>query len=161
MAAIVLVGWKSYFIGKCAHIFQNAQTGSPLRVLIFKGDTRLFPRACVYNKVCGCLERNGIYWLDIKHPNLQTYARLGWHTAHVCPCIYSLFCTNYRVVIAGVVATFTHLTLFKVDCVHRINNLYNRRWGIRNSHYSNYRVAVGLLIGQGRERKQPTLPYLW
>ena len=23
---------------------------------------------------------------------------------------------------------FTHLTLFKVDCVHRINNLYNTRW---------------------------------
>ena len=61
MAAIVFVGWKSYFIAKHAHIFQDAQTGSPLGVLIFKGDTRLFPRARIYNKVCGCLEQNGIY----------------------------------------------------------------------------------------------------
>jgi len=106
MAGIVLIEWKSYFIAKHAHIFQDAQTGSPLGVLILRQDTRLFSRVRIYNKVCGCLERNGIYWLDIKHPNLQTYARLGWHTAHVCPCIYGLFCTNYRVVIAGVVATF-------------------------------------------------------
>ena len=148
MAAIVLVGWKSYFIGKCAHVFKDAQAGLSLGASMFKGYTRVFPRARIYNKVCGCLERNGIYWLDIKHPNLQTYARLGWHTAHVCPCIYGLFCTNYRVVIAGVVATFTHLTLFKVNCRHRINNLYNRRWGIRNSHYSNYRVAV---VGETRD----------
>ena len=28
---------------------------------------------------------------------------------------------------------FTHLTLFKVDFVHRINNLYNTRWG-NNKH---------------------------
>jgi len=61
MAGIVLVGWKSYFIAKHAHIFQDAQTGLPLGVLIFKGDTRLFPRARIYNKVCSCLERNGIY----------------------------------------------------------------------------------------------------
>ena len=61
MAGIVLIEWKSYFIAKHAHIFKDAQAGSPLRVLIFKGDTRLFPRAGVYNKVCGCLERNGIY----------------------------------------------------------------------------------------------------
>ena len=74
MAAIVLVGWKSYFIAKHAHIFQDAQAGSPLRVLIFKGDTRLFPRARIYNKVCGCLERNGIYLVRNqtgKHPNLR------------------------------------------------------------------------------------------
>ena len=61
MAAIVLVGWKSYFIARCAHVFKDAQAGLPLGVLIFKGDTRLFPRAHIYNKVCGCLERNGIY----------------------------------------------------------------------------------------------------
>ena len=61
MAAIAFVGRKSYFIAKHAHIFQDAQTGSPLRVLIFKGDTSLSPRVRIYNKVCGCLERNGIY----------------------------------------------------------------------------------------------------
>ena len=74
MAGIVLIEWKSYFIGKCAHIFQDAQTGSPLRVLIFKGDTRLFPRARIYNKVCSCLERNGIYLVrnqTAKHQNLR------------------------------------------------------------------------------------------
>ena len=27
-------------------------------------------------------------------------------------------------------------------------------------HYTNYRVAVGLLVGQGWERKRPTLPKL-
>ncbi|KDR51023.1 hypothetical protein HMPREF1991_02933 [Hoylesella loescheii DSM 19665 = JCM 12249 = ATCC 15930] len=61
MAGIVFVGWKSYFIGKCAHVFKDAQVGSPLGVLILRQDTRLFPRARIYNKVCGCLERNGIY----------------------------------------------------------------------------------------------------
>ena len=61
MAAIVFVGWKSYFIAKHAHIFQDAQTGSPLGASIFKGDTSALFRARVYNKVCGCLERNGIY----------------------------------------------------------------------------------------------------
>jgi len=29
-----------------------------------------------------------------------------------------------------------------------------------NSYIANYRVAVGLLVGQGWERKQPTLPSL-
>ena len=74
MAAIVLVGWKSYFIARCAHVFKDAQTGSPLRVLIFKGDTRLFPRARIYNKVCSYLERNGIYLVrnqTAKHQNLR------------------------------------------------------------------------------------------
>ena len=61
MAAIVFVGWKSYFIGKCAHVFKDAQPGLSLGISIFKGDIRLSPRARIYNKVCGCLERNGIY----------------------------------------------------------------------------------------------------
>jgi len=29
-----------------------------------------------------------------------------------------------------------------------------------NSYIANYRVAVGLLVGQGWERKRPTLPSL-
>ena len=61
MAGIVLVGWKSHFIGECMRILQDAQAGSPLGVLIFKGDTTVLPRTRIYNKVCGCLERNGIY----------------------------------------------------------------------------------------------------
>ena len=61
MVAMGVVGWKSYSIGKCMRIFKDTQAGSPLRVLIFKGDTRLSPRVRIYNKVCGCLERNGIY----------------------------------------------------------------------------------------------------
>ena len=68
MAGIVIIEWKSYFIAKCMRIFKDAQAGSPLRVLIFKGDTRLFPRARIYNKVCGCLERNGIYLVRNQTP---------------------------------------------------------------------------------------------
>ena len=74
MVAIVLIEWKSYFIGKHAHIFQDAQAGSPLGVLILRQDTRLSPRARIYNKVCGCLERNGIYLVrnqTAKHQNLR------------------------------------------------------------------------------------------
>ena len=55
---------------------------------------------------------------------------------------------------------FTHLILLKVDCRHRISHLYNTRWGTINTCYVNYRVAVGLLVGQGWERKRPTLPRL-
>jgi len=61
MAGIVLAGWKSYFIAKHVHIFQDAQAGSPLGVTIFKGKTKVLLRACIYNKVCSCLEGNGIY----------------------------------------------------------------------------------------------------
>ena len=61
MAGIVLAGWKSYFIAKHVHIFQDAQASLPLGVSVFKGDTSALLRARVYNKVCGCLERNGIY----------------------------------------------------------------------------------------------------
>ena len=61
MAAIVLIEWKSYFIGKCAHVFKDAQAGLPLGILILRQDTRLFSRVRIYNKVCRCLERNGIY----------------------------------------------------------------------------------------------------
>ena len=61
MAGIVLVGWKSYFIGECMRIFKDAQAGSPLGVLIFKVDTTVLLRTRIYNKMCGCLERNGIY----------------------------------------------------------------------------------------------------
>ena len=74
MVAIVLVGWKSYFIGKCAHVFKDAQVGLSLGASMFKGYTRVFPRARIYNKVCGCLERNGIYLVrnqTAKHPNLR------------------------------------------------------------------------------------------
>ena len=38
---------------------------------------------------------------------------------------------------------------------------YIREFGIREISYVNYRVAVGLLIGQGWERKRPTLPKLY
>ena len=31
----------------------------------------------IYNKMCSCLEGNGICWQNIQHPNLQTYAKLG------------------------------------------------------------------------------------
>ena len=60
MAGIVLVGRKSYFIAKHEHFFKDAQAGLPLGVLILRQDTRLFSRVRIYNKVCGCLERNGI-----------------------------------------------------------------------------------------------------
>ena len=33
-----------------------------------------------------------------------------------------------------------------------------RELGIRKIRYANYRVAVGLLIGQGWEQRRPTLP---
>ena len=49
MAGIVFVGWKSYFIGECMRIFQDAQAGLPLGVLIFKGDTTVLPRTRIYN----------------------------------------------------------------------------------------------------------------
>ena len=74
MVGIVLAGWKSYFIGECMRIFQDAQAGFPLSVLIFREDTKLFPRTRIYNKMCGCLERNGIYLVrnqTAKHPNLR------------------------------------------------------------------------------------------
>ena len=61
MAAIVLIEWKSYFIGKCAHVFKDAQVGLPLGASTFKGDTRVLLRARVYNKACRSFERNGIY----------------------------------------------------------------------------------------------------
>ena len=61
MAAIVFVGWKSYFIAKHVHIFQDAQAGLPLGVSVFKGDTSALLRARVYNKVCRYFELNGIY----------------------------------------------------------------------------------------------------
>jgi len=38
---------------------------------------------------------------------------------------------------------------------------YIREFGIREISYVDYRVAVGLLIGQGWERKRPTLPKLY
>ena len=42
------------------------------------------------------------------------------------------------------------------------NNPYNlREFGIRGIRYINYRVAVGLLIGQGWEQRRPTLPKLY
>ena len=39
------------------------------------------------------------------------------------------------------------------------NNL--REFGIREIRYANYRVAVGLLAGQGWEQRRPTLPRLY
>ena len=42
------------------------------------------------------------------------------------------------------------------------NNPYNlREFGMRGIRYINYRVAVGLLIGQGWEQWRPTLPKLY
>ena len=38
---------------------------------------------------------------------------------------------------------------------------YIREFGIREISYANYRVAVGLLVGQGWERKRPTLSKLY
>ena len=35
-----------------------------------------------------------------------------------------------------------------------------REFGIREARYGNYRVAVGLLVGQGWEQRRPTLPKL-
>ena len=32
---------------------------------------------------------------------------------------------------------------------------------IRETRYANYRVAVGLLVGQGWEQRRPTLPRLY
>ena len=61
MPRIVFVGWKSYFIGECMRIFQEAQACLSLGVLTFQGDTTMLPRTRIYNKMCGCLERNGIY----------------------------------------------------------------------------------------------------
>ena len=61
MAGIVLVGWKSYFIGECMRIFKDPQAGLSLGISIFKGDTTVLPRTRIYNKVCGCLKGNGIY----------------------------------------------------------------------------------------------------
>ena len=40
-------------------------------------------------------------------------------------------------------------------------HLILREFGIRETRYSNYRVAVGLLIGQGWEQWRPTLPKLY
>ena len=34
-------------------------------------------------------------------------------------------------------------------------------FGIREARYANYRVAVGLLVGQGWEQRRPTLPKLY
>ena len=39
-------------------------------------------------------------------------------------------------------------------------NAVIREFGIRETRYANYRVAVGLLIGQGWEQRRPTLPKL-
>ena len=36
-----------------------------------------------------------------------------------------------------------------------------REFGIRETRYAYYRVAVGLLIGQGWEQRRPTLPKLY
>ena len=36
--------------------------------------------------------------------------------------------------------------------------MYIREFGIREIRYVNYRVAVGLLVGQGWEQRRPTLP---
>ena len=40
-------------------------------------------------------------------------------------------------------------------------NAVIREFGIRETRYANYRVAVGLLIGQGWEQRRPTLPKLY
>ena len=41
---------------------------------------------------------------------------------------------------------------------HPDHTYYIREFGIREISYVDDRVAVGLLIGQGWERKRPTLP---
>ena len=57
--------------------------------------------------------------------------------------ISCLYCTNYRVVVC-------HL------CTNTIRQLY-LNMAISCMHCANYRVAVDLLVGQGWERKRPTL----
>ena len=44
---------------------------------------------------------------------------------------------------------------------HLDHAYYIREFGIREISYVNYRVAVGLLVGQGWEPKRPTLPKLY
>ena len=39
--------------------------------------------------------------------------------------------------------------------------MYIREFGLREIRYVNYRVAVGLLVGQGWEQRRPTLPKLY
>ena len=39
--------------------------------------------------------------------------------------------------------------------------MYIREFGISEIRYVNYRVAVGLLVGQGWEQRRPTLPKLY
>ena len=43
---------------------------------------------------------------------------------------------------------------------HFVGTLQLREFGIRETRYANYRVAVGLLVGQGWEQRRPTLPKL-
>ena len=43
---------------------------------------------------------------------------------------------------------------------HLDHAYYICEFGIKEISYVDYRVAVGLLIGQGWERKRPTLPRL-
>ena len=57
--------------------------------------------------------------------------------------ISCLYCTNYRVVVC-------HL------CTNTIRQLY-LNMAISCMHCANYRVADDLLVGQGWERKRPTL----
>ena len=39
--------------------------------------------------------------------------------------------------------------------------MYIRKFRLRELRYVNYRVAVGLLVGQGWEQRRPTLPKLY
>ena len=57
--------------------------------------------------------------------------------------ISCLYCTNYRVVVARL-------------CTNAIQQLY-LNMSISCLYCINYRVAVDLLVGQGWERKRPTL----
>ena len=47
----------------------------------------------------------------------------------------------------------------KMGDVLQVNKCrFVRELGIREIRYTNYRVAVGLLVGQGWEQRRPTLP---
>ena len=47
-----------------------------------------------------------------------------------------------------------------MNCASSRAPILIREFGIRETRYANYRVAVGLLIGQGWEQRRPTLPKL-
>jgi len=74
----------------------------------------------------------------------------------------SICYNNYRVAIIGVVAIFYSSNFVQGQlCALHQQSYTIRVGGTISICYNNYRVAVDLLVGQGWERKRPTLPRLW